>query len=247
MNIYSDSSHSALKYLKDTEVNIMNLLIMTSNFNIRDSIWDLSFPYHLAISDDLMILADFYNLDLSIPTHRAPTRYLNMTGEVNSVINLIFLQSGLTELNNHSIYLDWQLSLDHTPLTVTIPIAEENIISSKFSITKNSKEEESFINDVSYTIKNINVDNLSDSNKLEFITNMLASKIKNAWRANSKWVNIMRWSKSWWNKECSSALSNYRTTQSLENWKTFKSKVKTTKQLFFDVKIQEIANKKWEP
>ena len=186
MNIYSDSSHSALKYLKDTEVNIMNLLIMTSNFNIRDSIWDPSFPHHLAISDDLMILADFYNLDLSIPTHRAPTRYLNMTGEVNSVINLIFLQSGLTELNNHSIYLDWQLSLDHTPLTVTIPITEENIISSKFSITKNSKEEESFINDVSYTIKNINVDNLSDSNKLEFITNILASKIKNAWRANSK-------------------------------------------------------------
>ena len=32
-------------------------------------------------------------------------------------------------------------------------------------------------------------------------------------------------------------LSNYRTTQSLENWKIFKSKVKTTKQSFFDIKI----------
>ena len=38
MNVYSDSSHSALKYLKDTEVNILNLLIMTGNFNIKDSI-----------------------------------------------------------------------------------------------------------------------------------------------------------------------------------------------------------------
>ena len=38
MNIYSDSSHSALKYLKDTEMNILNLLIMTGDFNIRDSI-----------------------------------------------------------------------------------------------------------------------------------------------------------------------------------------------------------------
>ena len=34
MNVYSDSSHSALKYLKDTEVNIRNLLIITSDFNI---------------------------------------------------------------------------------------------------------------------------------------------------------------------------------------------------------------------
>ena len=28
----------ALKYLKDTEVNIDNILIMTENFNIRDSL-----------------------------------------------------------------------------------------------------------------------------------------------------------------------------------------------------------------
>jgi len=36
MNIYSDASHSTLKYLKNTEVNINNLLIITSDFNIRD-------------------------------------------------------------------------------------------------------------------------------------------------------------------------------------------------------------------
>jgi len=34
MNIYSDSSHFALKYLKNSEANIQNLLIMTGNFNI---------------------------------------------------------------------------------------------------------------------------------------------------------------------------------------------------------------------
>ena len=38
MNVYSDSSYSALKYLKDTEVNINNVLIMTGDFNIRDSL-----------------------------------------------------------------------------------------------------------------------------------------------------------------------------------------------------------------
>jgi len=132
---------------------------MTGDFNIRDSIWDLSFPHHSAISNDFMILANSFNLDLSITTHRISTRYSDTTGEANSVINLIFLQCGLMELNNHSINPDWCLSSDHAPLTVTISIAEENIVLSKFSIAKNSEEKESFINDVSYAIKNINVTN----------------------------------------------------------------------------------------
>jgi len=38
INVYSDLSQSALKYLKDTEVNISNILIMTGDFNIRDSL-----------------------------------------------------------------------------------------------------------------------------------------------------------------------------------------------------------------
>jgi len=37
MNVYSDSSHSALKYFKDIEANVCNLLIMTGDFNIWDS------------------------------------------------------------------------------------------------------------------------------------------------------------------------------------------------------------------
>ena len=42
MNIYLDSSHTALKYLKDIKVNIDNVLIMTGDFSIRDSLWDPS-------------------------------------------------------------------------------------------------------------------------------------------------------------------------------------------------------------
>jgi len=128
---------------------------------------------------------------------------------------------------------------------VSIPIAEENIITSKFSIVKNSEEEENFIKDVSYIIKNIDISDLSDSNKLEDATNSLTLSLENVWRMNSKQVNIMRYSKSWWNKECSLALSNYRSTRSLDNWKLFKSKIKSSKRSFFDPKIQEIANKKW--
>ena len=91
MNIYSDSSHSALKYLKDTEANIQNLLIMTSNFNIYDSSQDPSFSHHSSINNNLIIIVDYFNLDLSSLTNQVPTRYSDTPGESNSIINLMFL------------------------------------------------------------------------------------------------------------------------------------------------------------
>ena len=37
INIYSDNQQSVLKYLKDTKVNLNNVLIMTGDFNIKDN------------------------------------------------------------------------------------------------------------------------------------------------------------------------------------------------------------------
>ena len=91
LNIYSDSSHSALKYLKNTKVNINHVLLMMGNFNIRDSLWDLSFPFHSSISDDLIMIADSFDLALSSPTNLSPTRFSDMAGESDSVIDLMFL------------------------------------------------------------------------------------------------------------------------------------------------------------
>ena len=104
MNIYSDFSHSALKYLKDTEVNIQNFLIMTGNFNIHNKLWNPFFPYHLSISNDLLIIANLFNLDLSILTNQVPTRFSDDDYDSNSVINLMFLFSGSSELDNHMIH-----------------------------------------------------------------------------------------------------------------------------------------------
>ena len=91
LNIYSNSSHMTLKYLKNIEVNIDNVLIMTRDFNIRDSLWDSSFPHHSSISNDLMIIADSFNLTLLTPTNSSPTRFSDTAGEANSVIDLTFL------------------------------------------------------------------------------------------------------------------------------------------------------------
>ena len=65
INIYSDSSQSALKYLKNTEVNI------------RDSIWNPDFPHHSLHSDIYFEVADSLQLELSKPTEYFLTRYSN--------------------------------------------------------------------------------------------------------------------------------------------------------------------------
>jgi len=77
INIYSNSSQSALKCLKNTEVNINNILIMTENFNIRNSMWDLNFPHHLLHRDILFKVTDFFQLKLSKPTEHFLTKHLD--------------------------------------------------------------------------------------------------------------------------------------------------------------------------
>ena len=72
---------------------------MTGNFNIRNSLWDISFPHHSSISNDLLIIADSFNLALLTPTNPCPTKYSDTTREANLVINLIFLQYRSSELN----------------------------------------------------------------------------------------------------------------------------------------------------
>ena len=247
LNIYSDLSHPALKYLKNTEVNINNVTLMTGDFNIRDSLWDPSFPFHSSINNDLIMIADSFDLVLSSPTNLCPTRYSNTAGESNSVINLIFLRYGSSELDHHSILPNSRLSSDHTPLSINIPIFEEIIQMSKLTLVPKSEQETAFINNVISNFKMLDISNIVDAVKLERIVNQLRSIIDQAWLKNAKKSKISKHSKQWWLETCSWSLNNYRTTRSHGNWKTFKKTVKDTKRTFFDNKIQEIANKSYGP
>ena len=147
--------------------------------------------------DDEETYDDSFNLELLFSTHNVPTRYSDLDSRSNLVINLMFLHSGSTELNTHSIHPDWCLSSNHASLSVSIAIAEENIVSFRTSIMKNSNKEISFIKDISCTIKSIDVLDLSDFCKLEEVTDSLASRIELIWKANLKQVKITKHSKSW--------------------------------------------------
>ena len=92
----------------------------------------------------------------------------------------MFLQYNSSKLNNHLIHPNWHLTSDYMPLLVTIPIAEENVNLCKRTITKNSKEEESFIKEVIALFKNLDMSNILDILKLEQIVNDFANIIDNA-------------------------------------------------------------------
>ena len=220
---------------------------MTGNFNIRDSLWDPSFLHHSSISDDLLIIADSFQLSLSMPINSYPTRYSDIAEEANSTIDLMFLRYGSTELNQHLIHPDWRLTSDYTPLSITIPIVDETIITSKLSIQQNSKQETTFIREVISGVKNLNTLNISNKECLENTVNNINSLINQAWNKNTKQSRITRHSKQWWNNECKQAIDKYKASRSLESWKKFKKVIKDTKMSFFDFKIQEVANKSHGP
>jgi len=75
INVYSDNDQSTLKYLKNTEVNLHNILIMAEDFNIRDSNWNSSYSFHLIYSDTLFEVANSFDLKLSSSIQQVSTHY----------------------------------------------------------------------------------------------------------------------------------------------------------------------------
>ena len=188
---------------------------MTEDFNICDNLQDLLFPHHSSISDNLFIIVDLFNLELSNFTNQVLTQYSDNKHNSNSIINLMFLCSGSSKLDNYSIYPDWRLLSDYAHLTIIIPITEEHVISSKHF----SEEESIFIKDLTNSIRNIDTSNISDIASLDRAVNKFVSIVEVTWENNLKVINITRHSKSWWDKSYSRNLEKYRLSKSLEDWK----------------------------
>ena len=122
MNVYLDDHQNTLKYLKNTEVNLNNILIMTGDFNIRDNDWDLSYPHYSSYTDTLLEVANSFGLDLFISIN-----FLDNFQNLNSVLDLMFLRTRSEEFNNYLIFPDFQSLLDYIPLLVFIIVKEEFI------------------------------------------------------------------------------------------------------------------------
>ena len=168
---------------------------MTDDFNIYDNLWDPSFQFHSSSSDNLIMIADSFNLALSSPTNPSLTRFSDTAGESNSIIDLMFLRHGSAELNNHTILSGSQLSSNHAPLSINILIFEEVVHSLKFTIPPKSNRELAFIKDIISNFKSLDTSNINNSEKLKQLINQLESIIEQLWTKNTKKSRITKHSK----------------------------------------------------
>ena len=113
---------------------------MTGDFNIRDSLWDMNFPFHSVHSNTLLNIADLLSLAISKLSENFPTRFLDNDHNSNSVLDLVFLCPSSSEFNYHYIHLEWRLSSNYVPITIDIPTCKESIPNKQQSLVKESDE-----------------------------------------------------------------------------------------------------------
>ena len=92
----------------------------------------------------------------------------------------MFLHSGFPKLDSHHILPENWLSSDHAPLSVKIPIIEEVIQSSKYTIHSKSDQEKAFIDEVISNFKSLNTNNIDDIVKLDFVIKWIECIIDHA-------------------------------------------------------------------
>ena len=83
INIYSDDSYLASKYLKNTKANIHNVLIIASDFNIRDNNWNLSYSFHSSHNNILIKIVDF--LICHIPNSETCPKHVWLQYDIKSL------------------------------------------------------------------------------------------------------------------------------------------------------------------
>ena len=102
----------------------------------------------------------------------------------------MFLRSDSLEHNSHSIHLKWQLTSNHTPLFIDIVTFKENIQTKKYTIVKDSEEENNFISNLIKAIKGLNIDNIQSKEDLKQIVQTFADCTKRIFYKHLKIVNI---------------------------------------------------------
>ena len=202
-------------------VNIDNTIILTKNFNIKDSDWDPSFWHHSSHTEDLITIADNLGLELSFPSNPGPTKFADNPCDTNSIIDLIFLSPDNTGFGQYTFHPEIYKPSDHIPLIIEIGIREINTDINIWSIKKDSEKEKNFIISLVQGIQNLNTSAIRSKENLESLVQQLANILENVWSLHSKLKHITKHFKEWWNQDCTDCLNRYY----YEAWNIFRPKI----------------------
>jgi len=227
--------------------NIDKTIILTGDFNIRDSNWDPNFRHHSSHTDDLITIADSLGPELSSPSNPGPTRFADNPHNTNSVIDLVFLSPNNTGFGRHTLHPKIHKPSNHVPLIIEIGIGEVNTDINIWSIKKDSKKEKEFISSLVQGIQSLDKSAIRSQVNLKASIQQLVNVFENTWNTHSKQKHITKHSNEWWNQDCTDGLNKYHKSGNLKHWKEFKSVVRTVKREFFNNKIHEIASSNKRP
>jgi len=216
INVYSNSNQTALYFLLQNTINLDNIVIITGNFNIRDSDWDPLVYHHSIYTDDLLTIADSLGLEFSLLLNLGPTRFTVNPQDSNSVLDLVFLFPDNPGFSKHILHPEIQKLSDHVPLTIEVGIKDTNIDINIWSIRKDSKEEKSFIISIINNVKNLDTSSIEIKEDLENSVQLLAATFEHAWSSHSKLKCVTKYSKEWWNPDCTDSLNRYWTLGELQ-------------------------------
>ena len=209
INVYSDSNQTAIQILHDNIRNISNTIVMTGDFNIRDSDWDPNVHYHSIYTEDLMFIADCLDLELATPINLGPTRFVDNQHDSNSVLDLVFMNPNNSGFNKHILKPEIRLPSDHVPLFIEVSIKEENIDFTFQTLKKDSNNEKAFVNDIIKGVKNMDTSHLKNQEDILRCVIAFSSTVKDAWSTHSTTKRITKHSKEWWNEQCSACINKY--------------------------------------
>jgi len=152
---------------------------MIDDFNIKDYDWNFFFLYYSIYTEDLTLIADSLDLELSPLHNPGPTKYANNSRDTNLVLDLVFLSFNNYGFVKHLLFLDKRKLSDHVPMVIEVSIKEEDINITIQSIKKNSKAEEMFVIEIKKNIKLLNTVTISNNNRLKTLVDNLALIFRN--------------------------------------------------------------------
>ncbi|KXN80886.1 hypothetical protein AN958_06948 [Leucoagaricus sp. SymC.cos] len=247
LNVYLDNAHMAINLLTQ-EVNTLPAFIyMEGDFNCHSEVWDLFYTLHPLVAQCLMELALDIRLEWAHPSNSELTHIPHNPDLAGSVIDLVFTAptasvSGLPRLD-----LDQCRPSDHVPISTLVPISESEIRVSCMVIPREFPEESGFLIDLATGLRSLDIGDLSSSDQIKAAASAVAEVFSSTWNAHVKEVIVTEQSQSWWNNDCSAAITRYWESRDPANWKAFHKTSCLAKQHFFDDCIQEVTVENQRP